>query len=282
MILLSCCENMNNLYAKDLDFKNNSNDCIIIFHGFASTPYDMKNLANSLSEKGYDVYVPLLPYHGINYENLTKLDLEEAFKWGQNIIVDKRNRYEKLFLIGVSIGSAIMYVSEITNPSADVLIGLSTGGVFSWVLKFFSLISRIIKVKYLPYTPNEDLEIKYLDEEYLTWKRKNFPKMPMDLFVQSVRISKTLNKEANKIRKPLLIINGSKDPVTSKKATSYYIKKAQNEKKLGIKIVGGKHQLLNTKYHDLVVKQILDFLYNIKFEIDPKDENFVKTIQLNS
>lgn len=272
---------INNKYAKNIEYNNNSNTCVLIFHGFASTPYDMKNLAKTMSEQGYDVYVPLLPYHGQTYLQLLEFNLTEIFEWGKEKIAQKRSEYKTLIIIGVSIGSAMMYVSEISDPSADILIGLSTGGVFSFGLRLFSFISRVIKIKFLPYSPIKDLELKYLDQGFLNWKKTNFEKMPMNLFVQAVRRSKYLNRKAKQITKPLLIINGSKDPATSKKATPYFINDAQNKIKLGVTVKGAGHLLLNTKYHEIVTEEILNFIAKCQNLKPITKTNQFKTIKLN-
>ncbi|MHA1198325.1 MAG: alpha/beta hydrolase [Candidatus Heimdallarchaeaceae archaeon] len=263
---------MSNMYAKDLEYNNNSDTCILIFHGFTGAPLDMKDLAEQLAEEGYDIFVPLLPFHGIDFEHLSNLKLNDFFAWGQNLIETKRKEYSKLVVIGVSIGAALTYVSEVKKPIADIFIGISSTGVFSLGLKIFTFISRFIRIKYLPYNPLEDFDEKYFDKEYLRWKEEYFAKMPMDVFVEAVKQSKNFKHEANKIIAPLLIINGSKDPTSSRRSLTHFVKEAKSKAKKGVIIKGGRHVIVNSKYHEQIVTEIKEFIRTV-FDND-SDETF--------
>ncbi|MCE7742325.1 MAG: hypothetical protein GOP50_07670 [Candidatus Heimdallarchaeota archaeon] len=251
---------MSNKYAKDLEYKNSSDTCVLIFHGFTGTTLDMKNLAEHLVEEQYDVYVPLLPNHGVDFEHLAEINLEEFFAWGQKIIEEKRGKYSKLILIGISIGAALTYVSEVTKPMADAFIGISTTGIFSIGMKIFTFISRFIRIRFVPYNPLDDFSEEYFDDEYLLWKEENFSKMPMDVFVNAVRQSKNFKQHASKIATPLLIINGSEDPSSSRRSLSYYIKKASSRIKKGVIVKGGRHVIMNSKFHEQIITEIKDFI----------------------
>ncbi len=273
---------MSDKYAKDLDYKNNSNTCVLIFHGFSGTPLDLKNLAEQLADEQLDVYVPLLPYHGVDYEHLADINLEEFFTWGQELIKEKRKEYQQLIVIGISIGAALSYLSEINNPMVDALIGISSTGIFSLGMKMFAFISRFIKIRFVPYDPIHDFEEKYFDKEYLCWKEENFPKMPMEVFIDAVRQSKHFKHDASKITAPLLIINGSKDPSASNKTLPYYIKKAKSRIKRGVIIKGGRHVILNSKFHEQLVDEIKSFIKLVLDNLtdDSFQVNEIKTISL--
>ena len=47
-------------------FHNGSRESILLLHGYTGTPYDMRYLAERLSQQDYAVFVPRLPGHGTN------------------------------------------------------------------------------------------------------------------------------------------------------------------------------------------------------------------------
>ena len=251
-------------FATNLEYKNNSAVCILIFHGLASTPFEMQHLAESLSKKGYDVFAPIIPYHGTTYERLLQLeDPTELYEWGKELISKKKQEYEKLIVIGFSLGAGITYFSETSKPTADAYIGISTGGIFSWMLRLFSIIYRFIKIRSIPFSLASDYDRSLVDEDYLQWKLENMNKMPMSILVHAVRQSKQMKRSIKNLVTPFLIINGVKDLATSKKATTYLVKNASSKIRMGYLVKGGGHMILNTRFFDIIFEEITDFINRI-------------------
>ncbi len=251
-------------YAKDIEFKNESKVCILILHGLASTPFEMQHLIESLSREGYDVFAPIIPYHGKTYDHLLSLkDPTELYDWGKELISKKKQEYEKLIVIGFSLGAGITYVAETSNPTADAYIGLSIGGLFSWMLRLFSFIYRFIRIKSIPFSIASDYDKTLVDEDYLKWKLENMNKMPMNTLVHAVRQSKEMKRSVKKFVTPFLVINGDKDLATSNKATAYVVKHASSKIRTGYLVKGGRHMFLNTRFFDIIYDKIKEFIERI-------------------
>jgi esterase/lipase len=251
-------------YARDLEYKNKSPVCILILHGLAGTPFEMKSLAERLSNEGYDVFVPIIPYHGKTIEHLLELqDPTEIYEWGKQLIHKKKQEYEKLIVIGFSLGAGITFVAETSSPTADAYIGISTGGMFSWMLKLFSFVYRFIKIKAIPFSISKSYNRNLVDKAYLDWKLKNMNKMPMNPLVHAVKQTRNLKKDVKKLVTPFLIINGTKDLATSKKVTSFMVQNASSKIKQGIIVKGGEHMLVNTSFFKRLLKEILEFINQI-------------------
>ncbi len=251
-------------YAQNLELNNDSPICILIFHGLSGTPFEMKHLAESFSKRGYDVFVPIIPYHGMSFDHLLQLnDPTELYEWGKELIFQKKQEYDKLIVLGFSLGAGMTFVAETSNPTADAYIGISTGGIFSWMLRLFSFVYRFIKIKSIPFSLPSNYDKSLVDNDYLEWKMENMNRMPMSVLVHAVRQSKHLKKVVKKLVTPVLIINGVNDLTTSKKATTYVVKNASSKIRKGFLVKDGGHLLLNTGFFEIIFEEIITFIHQI-------------------
>ena len=80
--------------------------CLVI-HGFTSTPLEMRWLGKHLNEQGYSVYGPRLTGHGRTAQALRGVRWPHWVADVLSGIVMLRERYEKVFLVGLSMGGAL-------------------------------------------------------------------------------------------------------------------------------------------------------------------------------
>lgn len=59
------------------------------------------------SEKGYDVFAPLIPTFGSSIEDFKKTNFSQWFSYIDKYYTSLRFSYEKVFIIGVSMGGAM-------------------------------------------------------------------------------------------------------------------------------------------------------------------------------
>ncbi|WP_421664001.1 dienelactone hydrolase family protein [Lysinibacillus telephonicus] len=103
-----------------IHIKNNSNKLIIVVHEIHGVNRYMKEVCHSLSEKGLDILCPNL----LEKESSFDYFLEEAayknfmenvgFSKGankiKNVIQDIKGQYEKIFIVGFSVGATIAWL----------------------------------------------------------------------------------------------------------------------------------------------------------------------------
>ncbi len=80
---------------------------VIMVHGFPSTPYSYEEASKIAHEAGYDVFVPLLPGFGTDPEHLEHTTYTQWYSYLRDIYLDKRNHYNRLFVIGTSMGGSL-------------------------------------------------------------------------------------------------------------------------------------------------------------------------------
>jgi len=251
-------------YDQDIIIKNNSDTLVIIFHGLGSNPMELKELTDHVSKLSFDIYVPLLPYHGQDYIYLSKAkEPLEFYEWGSKLICELKQNYKKLILIGYSFGAGISVHYLSNRGDADAVILLSTGGFFSWGIRFAAFLSKFFGFNYAKTSYTHYYEEGILPLEYIKWKEKNFPKMPLKMLLKASLAIPDYKPKMKKITAPILMLNGSKDAISSKKAIERISISISSKIIVGFKLKGVGHSILKSKKRFHVFEQILLFLSEI-------------------
>ncbi len=133
----------------------NHDRCIVFIHGFTGSPADFRQFANIYHNKGYDVFVPLVPGHGSHVSMLQDLTFRELFIPFVPLFKRLRRRYRQVHITGLSYGGVIAGTLVLACPQADSL-SLFAPAFFltvdgekkaGWVKKFglHNLVGRISK-----------------------------------------------------------------------------------------------------------------------------------------
>ena len=273
----------------------NAKGYVQIIHGMQEHKERYEYFANKLLENGYTVVVSDTRGHGYNApilgytaeKNGNKLILED-----QKLITEYiKNTYQidKVILFGHSMGSIVarnLLQTETNNYSCVVLSGypnyqsavklglliakairkIKGGKYYSKLLTNLSVGSFNKKIKN-PKTKvdwlsvNEDNVEEYINDPYSG--HKFLTSSFIDLFQLMVNMNKVSNyKNVKSI--PLLLLRGMEDPCTGGNKGSFNsiktLSKAGLRNITELKYENMRHEILNEKDKDLVIKDILNFL----------------------
>ena len=100
---------------------SNSEKAIVLVHGLTDSPYFMNAIGDHFYEKlGYNVYMPLLHFHGLKEpEGMEGVELEE---WKANVsfsIKSASARCGELSIGGLSTGGTLSFYMAATNPKIN-------------------------------------------------------------------------------------------------------------------------------------------------------------------
>ena len=86
---------------------------VLALHGFTSTPYELRGVADALAAIGVGTVAPLLPGHGTNPADLMTVSAEDWLD-AANAAYEKLDRTRPRFLLGASMGGllAILLAAE--------------------------------------------------------------------------------------------------------------------------------------------------------------------------
>ncbi len=93
-----------------LEHEGNST-CIIIVHGFSSSPKEVEQLSNYLYKNQFDVYAPRLRGHGTSPLDLKNRTWQDWYLSLSRAITIASLKYEKIYIVGFSTGGLLALLS---------------------------------------------------------------------------------------------------------------------------------------------------------------------------
>ncbi|MFN3706158.1 MAG: alpha/beta hydrolase [Thermoflexales bacterium] len=101
-------------------FQGRSGVAVLCLHGFTGSPAEMRPLAEHLAVSGHAAHVPLLPKHGDLPENLRGVRWTEWTEAARQALQDLEQKYEHLFIAGLSMGGLIALWLAAEHPSTKL------------------------------------------------------------------------------------------------------------------------------------------------------------------
>ena len=91
----------------DYEFNEESKLGCYIIHGFSSSTYETKELAEFLGENGYHTLTRNLPGHGTDVDECNRVKYQDWLSFIEQDIADLSNKVDKICVIGMSMGGAL-------------------------------------------------------------------------------------------------------------------------------------------------------------------------------
>ena len=114
-------------------FNPNSKLGIYIIHGFSSTTYEVKKLAEYLGQQGYYVQADNLPGHGTSIEDCNLTTHDEWLSFVEQKIASMYTKCDKVIVMGVSMGAVLtLHLASIFPLDGAVV----AGGLFKFKNEF--------------------------------------------------------------------------------------------------------------------------------------------------
>lgn len=241
---------------KSFFFAGDNGQAVLLIHGWSSTPYEVRKLGKYLNEKGYTVSGPQLRGHGTVPKDLEKVkwidwldDLEEEYD-------QLREKYQKVFIIGTSIGAnlSVMLASEREDTAGLVLLAIpykikleKLAIIFAKSLSFF----KPYNTKFYPPTfgiaENPTRLISY--QSY-----------PIKSAIEAFELIKKSRERLAEIIQPVLLIQSASDHIIGKKSMEKVYRELGSEKKEKKYIRRAYHSFISDPKNNAVFDNILDFL----------------------
>ncbi|MAG60371.1 hypothetical protein CL619_01155 [archaeon] len=112
------------LDAKPIFIEGNSNEAVLIFHGYLASPQEVAELAEYLGDKNYTVLAPLMSGHGSHPEALAEINFEDWQSDATTYYQALDAEYDTVHVIGFSLGSlSALYLAEQYELDSVTAIG---------------------------------------------------------------------------------------------------------------------------------------------------------------
>ncbi len=254
--------NNKDLKAKDIGqafhlFNKDSNTCVITIHGFSSTPKEVEQLAKFLNTKDLNAYAPRLAGHGTIPEDLKNTLWQDWYKSVSRAITIASLQYEKVYVLGFSTGGLLALLSTkkcFVEFQGIICINaaLHLNDIrIKTLLPALSFWNDIVKAF------NEDEYAKEYVENIAENPEINYDKFYIDAIEQLNILMHKTQKNLEKIKSPILIIQSKDDPVVNPSSAYEIYEKIQSENKT-IKIIdSSKHVIIKGKK----TKELYNLIY---------------------
>lgn len=230
---------------------------VLLLHSYTSTPYEMRELANYLADKGITVYAPVIAGHGTCPEDLAKTSIAEWQQSVEQAYQFLKEKVEKVFVIGSSFGGNLAFylATKFTNPLGGI-ISIGTPIKVRW--------QKIFKLGLYTYGFLKKDQKKSRRDYHLTYNEVDqvvYPVMP----VKSLRrfftfIKKITIPSLPKISVPTLIIQSSQDRIVDPNSAQYLHENLTSSDKRILWINGNNHAFAIDEKRNLIFNTIYHFI----------------------
>jgi carboxylesterase len=230
---------------------------ILFFHGFTGSPYEGREFASHFSQKGYTVWVPLLPGHGTDPKDLLNISWRDWYTFGEDCLSKLKKQCNKIILAGQSMGSSLALALAAHHP-VESIISLA-GAVF---LKDWRLILLPIARKLVPYhykSRGPDVSSREAKKNSASYRK--YPVSSIDEFLSLLKFAKG---NLIKIQAPLLLIHSRNDHTITYKNMDYIYSHVASTFKRRLTVENSFHIVSVDNDKAEVFQAVEDFLIEVK------------------
>ena len=230
---------------------------ILIFHGFGGgTCSDFKYIAeNVFDNKGYTIYIPLLPGFGTNPEDLKHTQENEWIESMEHSFKVIKQKCEKVIVGGHSLGGVLPFLLANSHQIQ---------GIFT--------ISAPIGIRGLGpiIAPFMNLFIKYHKTESDKFKRDTngkwvgYDKIPINIVTKIKKLISKMKDSLTNINCPVILFQGRKDNQIKKNSMDYIYQNIKSTDKSKVWLENNEHPILDSPDQDIIINQLIIFVERIK------------------
>lgn len=263
---------------------NGSNGkAVLLIHGITGTPSEMRYLGKSLHKEGFSVFCNALPRHCMSLSELNKVTWQEISNSCVSDFAKLAQRYEKVFVAGISMGALMAIHLSSMFPDRVCGIGALATTVFydGWALhkgKFLMPLiwhmpfirNRIYIRETPPYGLKDeelrgDVERFYKNARAHEFSAKSLlfgsPFFPMANLYQHHLFAKVVKKELPKVRTPILLIHAREDDMTSVKNARYVMDNIGSANKALVLLEDSYHMITIDREKERVARELSRFFH---------------------
>jgi len=242
--------------------KDENETVAILFHGFSSSPHDMKELGDFLFEHGINVFGFRLAGHGTSTYDLMRTDYRDWVKSAEEAVEKVAGSHKRIFLVGYSFGANIALELAARYPKRfDGVVCLGTS--------IFLHMSRPTQayIRYLNYV------LRLLGKH--TWRKSYVPKSKIEIWESTGNYSRIplksmldwkhfidhhTIKQVEKIEAPILIMHSRVDKISQPKSSEYLFEHVSSQYKELFILPELNHNPLKSESKDKIFTKVLDMI----------------------
>jgi len=245
-----------NIINKPFHLKGTCDTCVILVHGWSSTPYEMRVLGEQLNSEGLGVDAPLLSGHGTQSEHLENVSWDKWVDDVEKTYSRVKKQYSKVYIGGMSIGGTLALHVAAKNADVDGLILMST----PYQMRYEKL----------------GLAIAHVTQKFTKYKKKTYSRLwnkqpsitqlisyqryPISSAFEALKAIKQSHNKLENITQPVFLIQPEKDNLVARDSINNIYQKVNSQKKEMRIIKKASHNFMGNGEHVDVFKSVVDFV----------------------
>ena len=195
---------------------------LLLLHGFAGAPGEMRPLGQALLNRGFSLQAPLLPGHGENLEAMRDILLQDWLDAVRLSYQSLRRDDSPVALVGFCLGGALaLRLAGQLNPRAICCLATPTGPLPD--LAFPATAGLRSNANNVNDSPSAEVR---------RWRNLGCHQMvPESFFNQYQTLLAGLGKELSQIRCPLLVAQSRGDAITGEADAERLVKSVRSERR---------------------------------------------------
>jgi len=180
---------------------------VLLLHGFAGTPPEMRPLAEEMANRGFTVYAPLLAGHGSSPEELETTSHRDWIRSANQALDELQARCRWVGVAGQSMGATIALHLAATRPEPQAVVSQSG---FTWLRDWRVRLLPVLKHVVRWDIRSEEVDLynpEAIHELYSYYRR------PTRAIAELARLGRQVRAELPGVFRPLLVLQGGRDSV---------------------------------------------------------------------
>jgi len=240
-------------YPQACDFLwEGSRTAILMIHGFTATPSQMRMLGEAIHREGYTVRAMLLPGHGTTVEDMNTKSWQDWLRAVRSEVVEMLSKYEKLFVLGLSIGGVLTLLMAEEMP-LDGIIALAPA-------------TRLTQ-KHIWAAPVYARFVPFKDKPDYIFRENNlaYCKIPIARLTDAAMLASMARLGLSHITCPMLLMQGRRDRTVKAEAPQEIMRGAVNchDKEL-LWLENSPHVCTNESDFDTLLPACLSFIRRVE------------------
>lgn len=180
---------------------------VLLLHGFAGTPPELRILAEWLANHGFLVHAPLLAGHGTTPEEMARTGRWDWIRSADQALDQLLARCSHVGVAGQSMGATLALHLAANRPEVEAVV--SQAGLLhlsDWRLRILPAVKGLVRWE-VPSGAVDLYRAEGLQELF------SYPRRPTSAILELVRLGKLVRTEMGAVVQPLLVLHGGRDSV---------------------------------------------------------------------
>ncbi len=235
---------------------------VILVHGYMAAPEEIQPLAEYLYKNGYTVYGARLRGHGTAPEDLASQNWHEWYESVNRAYIIMKNTMKSFAIIGFSTGAGLALLQAANKPGrfAGVISINGPARLQDSSAKYSPVVVGWNKLLSVLHMRRGKKEFVVNDPEN---PHINYSRNPVRGVYELERLMKYVRTRLPDVQGPVLVIQGSDDPVVNPVSGTDIFSRLGSANKQLVQISADHHGILRGKASDEVKEKVLIFLKSV-------------------